>query len=116
MKPITFLLIAWAIGLLPATLGAQANSNGPVNYYAEFADLMHGEMDAKVAPVATAHTNRFPAFVHYREVMKDRAEDFLGFYEKMAAANVPPAEAVFANWAYDRITFTPRPVEDCSGR
>jgi hypothetical protein len=48
--------------------------------------------------------------------MKDRAEDFLGFYEKMAAANVPPAEAVFANWAYDRITFTPRPVEDCSGR
>ena len=121
MKSITFLLAALAIGLLPATLGAQSTTSKkvhdePVNYYAEFAELMHGEMDAKAAPVATSHTNRFPAFVHYREVMQGKAEDFPAYYETRWAPSVPAAEAVFANWAYGCMTFTPRPVEDCSGR
>ncbi len=118
MKAVTIFLSALAIGLLPATLGAQTATahNEPVNYYAEFADLMQREMDAEAAPVATSHTNRFPAFVHYREVMKGKAEDFLTYYEPMWAPSVPAAEAVFANWAFDCMTFTPRPVEDCSGR
>ena len=127
MKAITILLAALALGLLPATLGAQTNASEPINYYAEFADLMHGEMDARPAPDATPHTSRFPAFVHYREVMQGRAEDFPAYFEKMVAPSVPPAKAVFAKWTIgqecphetktvDCTAFTFLPVEDCSGR
>ncbi len=121
MKVITILLSALALGLLPATLGAQATTgekahSESVNYYAEFADLMHGEPNAKPAPAATPSANRFSAFVHYREEMKGRAEDFLAYYEKIAAPAVPPANAVFAKWSADCTAFTHRPSEDCSGR
>lgn len=127
MKTITIIHFVLALGLLPAILGAQTTANEPVNHYAEFADLMHGEVDAKPAPVAASHTNRFPAFVHYREVMQGRAEDFPAYFEKMLASSVPPAKAVFAKWTVgqgcpheaktvDCTAFTLLPVEDCSGR
>lgn len=121
MKSITILLSALAIGLLPATLGAQTATNDkvqiePVNYYAEFADLMHGEMDAEPAPVAAPSANRFPVFVHFREVMQGSTEDFLVYYETKMSQSVPAAEALFANWTGGFTALTHRPVEDCSGR
>lgn len=116
MKPITFLLLALAICFTPATLIAQNAPEAPINYYAEFADLMHGEMDAKPDPVATPHVSKFPAFIHYREVMNGRAEDFLAHYKTIITQSVPAADAVFANWACGGTVLKPRPVEDCSGR
>jgi hypothetical protein len=132
MKSITILLAALTISFLPATLHAQSSfcagaQNEPVNYYAEFADLMHGEMDAKTAPVAAPSARRFPAFVHYREVTQGKAEDFPAYYEKIAAPGVPPAKAVFAHWTAGKdcphaamtnggMTFKASSTEDCSGR
>ncbi len=132
MKSITILRFILAIGLLPATLGAQSNTgnitqNEPVNYYAEFADLMHGEMDAKPAPVAAHSTNRFPAFVHYRAVLKGTPQGFFEYYEKIAIPSMPPTDAVFSFWkvgqgcphdamAVGSMAFKKLPVVDCSGR
>mgnify|MGYP001037844973 CR=1 FL=1 len=126
MKSITFFLAVLALGLIPATLGAQTTATEPVNYYAEYADLMHGEMAAKAAPVTGAHTSRFPAFVHYREVMKGKAEDFPAYYEKIAHRSVPPARTVLTPMmlgqgcphdaaAFDYTVFTNLPAEDSSG-
>ncbi|PSR12830.1 MAG: hypothetical protein C7N36_10410 [Bacteroidetes bacterium] len=121
--------IFFSIALL---LGIMTNVNAqdiylPVNYYAEYADLLHTEMAAKAAPVGASHTNRFPAFVHYREVMKGKAEDFLAYYEKIAPRKVPPTKTAFTTWrlgqgcphdapVFDYTVFTNLPAEDCSGR
>lgn len=121
MKAITILRLVLAFGLLPITLGAQsiANDNShnePVNYYAEYADLMHGEMDAKPGPVAIPYVNRFPDSVHYRTVMNGNTEDFLAYYDTIKVQSVPAADAVFASWVAGGSAFKPRLVEDCSGR
>jgi len=91
MKTIRFFRFVLALSLLPATLGAQSrtndkNHNEPVNYYAEFADLMHSEAAAKSAFVTSPSVNSFDAFVYYRKVMKGKAEDFIADYEAMAVS------------------------------
>lgn len=91
MKTIRFFRLVLALGLLPATLGAQSsasdkNHKATANYYAEFAELMHSEAAAKSALVTSPSVNSFEAFVYYREVMKGRAEDFIADYEAMAAS------------------------------
>lgn len=132
MKIVALLRLVLVTSFLPAALGAQSPASEnqppePVNYFAEFADLMHAEMDAQATPVAATHTNRFSAFVHYREVVKGKAEDFPAYYEKIAPRSVPPAKTMFANRApgqgcphdavvFDCTVFTNLPIEDCSGR
>ncbi len=91
MKTISFFRLVLALGLLPATLGAQSsvsnkNHKATANYYAEFAELMHSETAAKSALVTSPSVNSFDAFVYYREVMKGRAGDFIADYEAMAAS------------------------------
>ncbi len=89
MKTIRFFRFVLALGLLPATLGAQSSARGhnePANYSAEFADLMHSEAAARSALMTSPSVNSFQAFVHYRKVMKGRAEDFITDYEAMAAS------------------------------
>ena len=103
MKTTPIFHLALTLCLIPATFYAQSNATdtlhaAPVNYYAEFADLMHGEMSVKAAPVATPSTEMFPAFVHYREVLKGQAENFPAYFETIAVASVPAADAVFAIW------------------
>ena len=133
MKTISILLLALVIGLIPNTLDAQsANSdtayNEPVNYFAEFADLMHEEIEVKSAPSTKPHVNRFPAFVHYRTVMNGEPENFPAYYEKIALLTVPPpVKTRFDNWTVgqgcpyevmtaDCIAYTNMPIENCSGR
>jgi hypothetical protein len=127
MKVAILLRLVLAFGLFPAALGAQSPASETANYFAEFADLMHAEMDAQATPVAATHTNRFPAFVHFREVVKGKAEDFPAYYEKIAPRSVPPAKTMFANRApgqgcphdamvFDCTVFTNLPIEECSGR
>lgn len=88
MKTTTILRFVLALGLLPAALSAQSTSGDtapvePVNYFSEFADLMHEEMEAEPAPVAAPSPNRFPAFIHFREVLKGQPEDFPAYYETL---------------------------------
>lgn len=108
MKSITFHLAALVLSLIPATLGAQNNTSESVNYYAEFADLMHDEMDATAAPVAASHTNRFPAFVHYREVMKGQPQDFPAAFANMLSATLPAADEALTEWAPGCTAYRPK--------
>lgn len=91
MKTISFFRFVLAISLLPATLGAQSrasdkNHKATANYSAEFAELMHSEAAARSALVTSPSVNSFQAFVHYRKVMKGRAEDFIADYEAIAVS------------------------------
>ncbi len=89
MKTISFFRLVLAFSLLPAILGAQSSArdhNEPANYSAEFAELMHSEAAARSALVTSPSVNSFQAFVHYRKVMKGRAEDFIADYEAMAVS------------------------------
>jgi hypothetical protein len=93
MKTISFFRLALALCLLPATLAAQSRArdkdhNEPINYYAEFAELMHSEAAAKSALVTSPSVNSFDAFVYYRKVMKGSAEDFIADYEAMAVSTL----------------------------
>ncbi|HFA49443.1 MAG TPA: hypothetical protein ENJ95_10560 [Bacteroidetes bacterium] len=118
MKTITIIRLVLAIGILPAAVAAQPKTNEmpcgePANYFAEFADLMHGEMGTVLAPVP--YVNIFPAFVHFREEMKGKAEDFPAYYKNKVALSVPLAKTVFADWAA-YMECKDKPAEDCSGR
>lgn len=91
MKTIRFFRFVLALGLLPATLGAQSSAgdkdhNEPANYSAEFAELMHSEAATRSALVSSPSVNSFQAFVHYRKVLKGRAENFIADYEAMAVS------------------------------
>ncbi len=91
MKTISFFRLVLALSLFPATLSAQSSArdkdhNEAANYYAEFVELMHSEAAARSALVTSPSVNSFQAFVHYRKVMKGRAEDFIADYEAMAVS------------------------------
>ena len=92
MKTLLFFRFILAISLLPATLGAQSRASSKshkatANYYAEFAELMHGAAATKPNLLTSSPSvNSFEAFVHYRKVLKGKAEDFLPYYEAQIAS------------------------------
>lgn len=103
MKTIILLRLVLALSFLPAMLCAQtavcdeAHSE-PVNYYAEFADLMHLEMDAGITSSGTTSGDRFKSYVLYRETTNGLPENFSGFSERLKMQSRYDAEEVFVQW------------------
>ena len=103
MKTITILQLALALSFLPALLFSQTTVcnegySEPVNYYDEFADLMHREMDAGIVLSGTAPRDRFKTYVLYRETTNGLPDDFFGFSEKLEMYSLYAAEQVFVQW------------------
>jgi hypothetical protein len=100
MKTITILQLALALSFLPALLFSQTTvcnevHSEPVNYYAEFADLMHREADAGIVSAQATSVDRFKTYVLYRETTNGLPEGFSGFSERLEIQSRYAAEEVF---------------------
>ncbi|RMH22155.1 MAG: hypothetical protein D6698_01670, partial [Gammaproteobacteria bacterium] len=121
MKTITILQLALALSFLPALLFSQTTvcnevHSEPVNYYAEFADLMHREADAGIVSAQATSVDRFKTYVLYRETTNGLPEGFSGFSERLEMQSVSNVEFAFGQWISGQITGGNQPLKTCKNR